>query len=62
MSRTKNTNAVAEMIHAKVGGDLVELEVQNQYPEDYKNIVAQVQRENESGFLSPLKTKIDVSK
>ncbi|PZP41263.1 MAG: flavodoxin [Pseudopedobacter saltans] len=59
LSRTNNTKALAEMIHEKVGGDLVALELQNPYPEDYQQIVAQVQRENETNFLPPLKTKID---
>jgi flavodoxin len=59
LSRTKNTKAVAEMIHAEVGGKLVELELQNPYPSDYKAIVAQVADENEKGFLPPLKTKVD---
>lgn len=59
LSRTKNTKAVAEMIQQNVGGKLVELELENPYPEDYKEIVAQVQKENEMGFLPPLKTKID---
>lgn len=59
LSRTKNTKAVAEMIHNQVGGKLVELELQDPYPNDYKAIVAQVARENETGFLPPLKTKIE---
>jgi flavodoxin len=59
LSRTKNTKAIAEMIHAEVGGKLVGLELQNPYPSDYKAIVAQVADENEKGFLPPLKTKID---
>ena len=42
-----------------VGGTLVALELKNPYPEDYKAIVDQVVKENESGFLPPLKTKID---
>ena len=58
LSRTKNTKAVAEMIHKEVGGKLVELELENPYPEDYREIVGQVVRENETGFLPPLKTKI----
>lgn len=58
LSRTKNTEAVAEMIYKQVGGTLVELELVTPYPEDYREIVAQVARENESGFLPPLKTKI----
>lgn len=59
LSRTNNTKAIAKIIHEKVGGDLVALELVNQYPEDYKKTVAQVARENETGFLPPLKTKID---
>lgn len=59
LSRTKNTKAIAEMIQEQVGGDLVELELVNPYPENYQAIVAQVARENETGFLPSLKTKID---
>ncbi len=58
LSRTKNTKAVAEMIHQEVGGDLVELELESPYPENYRAIVEQVTRENETGYLPPLKTKI----
>ena len=59
LSRTNNTKAIAEIIHKNVGGDLVALELQNPYPENYKAIVDQVANENASGFLPPLKTKID---
>ena len=59
LSRTKNTKAVAEIIHENVGGSLVALELQNPYPENYKAIVDQVAKENDSDFLPPLKTKID---
>jgi flavodoxin len=59
LSRTKNTKAVAEMIHKNIGGDLVELELVTPYPEHYQTTVAQVARENETGYLPPLKTKID---
>ncbi|WDF45585.1 flavodoxin [Chryseobacterium sp. KACC 21268] len=59
LSRTKNTKTIAEIIQKNVGGDLVELELQNPYPENYKAIVDQVSKENESGFLPPLKTKIE---
>lgn len=59
LSRTNNTKAVAKIIHEKVGGDLVALELVNPYPDDYKTTVAQVAEENEIGFLPPLKTKID---
>lgn len=59
LSRTKNTETVAEIIHQKTGGKLVELELKNPYPENYQEIVAQVSKENETGFLPPLKTKIE---
>ena len=59
LSRTNNTKAIAEIIQEQVGGTLVALELKNPYPEDYKAIVDQVVKENESGFLPPLKTKID---
>lgn len=59
LSRTNNTEAVAKMIHKEVGGTLVELALENPYPKDYDAIVAQVDRENESGYLPPLKTEIE---
>lgn len=59
LSRTKNTKAIAEIINKNVGGILVALELKTPYPEDYKAIVDQVARENETGFLPPLKTRID---
>ena len=59
LSRTNNTKAIAEIIHEHVRGKLVALELKNPYPEDYKAIVDQVVKENESGFLPPLKTRID---
>lgn len=59
LSRTKNTAAVAQIIHQKLGGKVVALELQNPYPQNYQQIVDQVAKENQSGFLPPLKTKID---
>jgi flavodoxin len=59
LSRTNNTKAIAEIIHQNVGGKLVALELVTPYPENYKETVDQVARENETGFLPPLKTKID---
>ena len=58
LSRTENTEAVAKLIQEKVGGNLIALEKQDPYPENYQEIVAQVDRENEEGYLPPLKTKI----
>lgn len=59
LSRTNNTKAIAHIIHENVGGKLVALELQNPYPEHYQTTVDQVARENQTGFLPPLKTKID---
>ena len=62
LSRTNNTKAIAEIIHDEIGGDLVALELENPYPEDYDAIVKQVAEENETGFLPPLKTEVALEK
>lgn len=59
LSRTKNTQAVAEIIHRQVGGDLIGLEIEKPYPAHYQTMVDQVAEENRTGYLPPLKTKID---
>jgi flavodoxin len=59
LSRTNNTKAIAEMIHRNVGGKLVAIELEQPYPENYQATVQQVVKENETGYLPPLKTKID---
>ena len=59
LSRTNNTKAIAEIIHKNVGGKLVALELEKPYPENYHATVQQVVKENETGYLPPLKTKID---
>jgi flavodoxin len=59
LSRTNNTKAVAEFIHQKVGGTIVPLELETPYPANYNATVQQVARENETGYLPPLKTTID---
>jgi len=58
LSRTGNTEVIAKIIHARVGGKLVALELESPYPENYDAIVKQVAQENESGYLPPLKTII----
>src|SRR5688572_20597212 len=59
LSRTNNTKAIAEIIHRNAGGTLVALELEKPYPENYQATVEQVVKENETGYLPPLKTKID---
>ena len=59
LSRTNNTQAVAEMIQKEVGGTPLSLELEKPYPENYKSIVDQVAKENDRGYIPPLKSKID---
>jgi len=59
LTRTKNTQAVAQMIQKETGAEMVALELVNPYPQNNQAHVAQVVRENENGFLPPLKVKID---
>ena len=59
LSRTNNTKAIAEIIRNNVGGTLVALELEKPYPENYQATVQQIVKENETGYLPPLKTKID---
>ena len=59
LSRTNNTKEIAKIIHQHVGGKLVALELEKPYPENYQVTVQQVAEENATGYLPPLKTKID---
>ena len=59
LSRTNNTKTIAEIIHNNVGGTIVALELEKPYPENYRKTVQQVVKENETGYLPPLKTRID---
>jgi len=59
LSRTNNTKTIAEIINNIVGGKLVALELEKPYPENYQATVQQVVKENETGYLPLLKTKID---
>lgn len=59
LSRTGNTKAVAGFIHQAVGGTLMALELENPYPQNYQATVQQVVREDEQGYLPPLRTRID---
>jgi len=59
LSRTNNTKAIAEIIQRNAGGTLIALEPEKPYPENYQQTVQQVVKENETGYLPPLKTKID---
>ena len=57
-SRTGHTRTVAEMVHRRTGGNLVEIVPVTPYPEDYDALVAQNVEEQQSGFLPPLTTRV----
>src|SRR6185369_5434029 len=59
LSRTNNTKAIAAIIQQNTAGTLIALELEKPYPENYQATVQQVVKENETGYLPPLKTKID---
>jgi len=59
LTRTKNTQAVAQMIQKEVGAKLVGLELVKPYPENYRAHVAQMVQENKINYLPSLKTRID---
>jgi flavodoxin len=59
LSRTNNTKAIAQIIHDQVGGSMIVLELEKPYPKNYRATVDQVTKENETGYLPPLKTRID---
>lgn len=54
-----NTRRVAKAIHEIVGGDIVELEPEEPYPESYNATLERAKREIRSEYRPPLKTKID---
>ncbi len=62
LTRTNNTKSVAELIHTKVGGDLMAIEPKTPYSENYKKNVDEVSFQNQLDILPPLKTIIDISK
>jgi flavodoxin len=59
LTRTGNTEAVAEIIRQEVGGEMVSIELETPYPEGYDAIVSQVDRENERGYVPPLRTQVE---
>lgn len=57
-SRTGNTKVVAELIQDKVGGDLAQIETKQERPSNYREEVAQNEREQNEAVLPELKTAI----
>ena len=57
-SQSGNTEAVANIIHNEVGGDIVKLETEQTYPSDYNELVDYAQKEQKQNARPELKTKI----
>lgn len=58
-SRRGNTQKIAQHIHAAVGGDLVEIQTVQPYPDDYRATVEQARIERNAKYRPALRTKID---
>jgi flavodoxin len=50
-----NTREVAKQIHQKFGGDMVEIELVEPYPDDFDLVVAMVGEERENNFRPEIK-------
>lgn len=58
LSRTGNTQAVAQMIAEMTDGDLLPITLKHPYPQNYQQIVAQVHQEDDEHFLPELATDL----
>ncbi len=58
-SMSGNTEAVANFIHDEVGGDLIQLETVQTYPEDYDELVDYAQEEQQENARPELSTVIE---
>ena len=58
-SHTGNTRQIAEQIHANIGGDLIEIETIDKYPEDHHELLEQARNELNTGYKPALKTQIE---
>ena len=58
-SNSGNTQTIATYIHDAVGGDLVNIETVNSYPDDYDEHLAQARKEVAENYLPPLKTTVE---
>lgn len=58
-SHTGNTETVANFIHKKVGGDIVKLETEEQYTDNYNDLLDIAQEEQNENARPILSTQID---
>ena len=58
-SMSGNTEAVANIIHDEVGGDIIRLETVESYPTDYNDLVDYAQKEQQDNARPELSTTIE---
>jgi flavodoxin len=58
-SRSGNTRELANQIHERVGGDIIELQTVKPYPDEYDAVTKQAKEELDSGSKPALKTKVE---
>jgi flavodoxin len=58
-SHSGNTREIAHQIHQMVGGDIMEIQPVEPYPDDYNKVVKQAKAELNSGYNPPLKTNVE---
>lgn len=57
-SHSGHTRKIAQDIHKKVGGDLIEIETENAYPDDYQTLVDLAKKEQRENARPKIKTRI----
>lgn len=58
-SKTGNTKVIAEQIRQLTGGDIVEIEPEKAYPDDYRQLTELAKKEISEGLKPALKTKVE---
>lgn len=57
-SHSGNTRVIADQIHESVGSDILEIQPENLYPDNYDAVVKQAKQEMDSGYKPKLKSKL----
>ncbi len=57
-SHSGNTRTLAEYIHNRIGGDIIELKTTTPYPADYDSVVEQAQQEQRQNIRPQISTSL----
>lgn len=58
-SHSGHTRKIAEMIHNKVGGDIIEIKTEQKYPDEYNELTRYAKTEKERGARPKVTTSIE---